>query len=1045
MPSIPFVAVRRLAVLVSIGVSISSSLTAQSTGTIRGRVTDAASQRPIADAQVTVVGTGGGAVTNTNGDYVIANVPAGSYQVNARRIGYSRKSANVTVNAGAEVRLDITLSQAASQLEAIVVTGTAGAQEKRSIGNAVTQIQAADVVSKSTVTNVSELLQAKAPGVAVMSNSGTPGTASDIVIRGYGSLTTNKPVVYIDGIRMDTENLGNFGPSGAGTTQFSGQTTSALDQINPQDIESIEVLKGPAAATLYGADAASGVIQIITKKGRRGQQPVRWTMRGETGWNEWGVKTLTNYTMCTTARAALADAAGNPTWPGCKGLPDSTVITGDPLASDPLALRNGTVRNVSLSLRGGGDRYSYYISADGVHNLGIHYNSNDDRRSARTNFTFNPSNAIDFNVNVSFNRDRLRLPLGDEAANGLLLSGARGIPGLAKTVARQQQYGWGTIDPDQANRYDNETASDRFFLGTTVNYQPFNWFRNRLTAGMDYRSTFANILSLPGDPDTPAGLNAQRVPRVYNYTFDYVGSAIARFMNNFESTTSVGSQITSRKEETISATGTSLPTREITIIGAALSVSGANSFSEFNSVGVYGQEQVAYRNRIFLTGALRADDHSSFGTQFDWIVYPKASLSWVVSEEPGLRSYFDKIHSNNFRLRGAWGMAGRAPAPYLANETYSSARVAVGTSGVGGALRSSSFGNPNLKPEKGQEVELGFDSDYFGGRAGFELTYYTKTMRDLLVPLALPPSLGFPGSMQQNIGKTNNKGVEISLSGTPIDRRNVQWEGRVNLAWNRNRLLYIDSVKAAIAGPNGPYAEDIPGSASYSPSMQRNRVGYPLGAWFLRYPTLDANGNYTFTQSATGAFIPVYDTAFKFLGPAVPTKLASFSSTVTLFKNWRLYGLVDFQGGHYQFNYKEFNRCALVSNGPNCERLNQKGLTPQYRALWGYGAGSTTVVTTPMTQTLYVEKADFTKLRDLSLSFLVPDRWARLARMESANIVLSGHNLATWTGYSGLDPEVTGYGNNTVRGGAAASQFVRVDAYSMPQTRRYSLQLNVTY
>ena len=1014
-------------------VLVASTAFAQSAGRIRGRVTDTG-DRPLSDVSVSVQGTSLGAVTNSNGEYVIANVPAGTHSILTRRIGYARATQSVTVSADGEARADFRLNAAAAQLDAMVVTGTAGAAEKRTVANAVTQIDVSGVTSQTSLTNVAEVLQSRAPGVAVMAGAGTPGAASEITIRGYGSLTTNRPVIFIDGVRMDTDNLGNWGPSGAGTTQFSGQTTSALDLINPQDIESIEVIKGPAASTLYGADAASGVVQIITKRGKLGQQPLRWTTRLETGWHEWGVETLTNYTRCTAARKAAVDAAGAFTWPGCQSVPDNQIIVDSPFERSPNAMRNGDLQTLTMSLRGGGDRFSYYASTDFINNQGILYNSADNRRSIRSNFVLNPINPLQVDINVSYMRSRLQLPLGDEAANGLLLSAARGIPGLVSAVpTRPQRQGWSTIDPELANLYNNQTVTDRIILGTSVNYAPLTWFKNRLTVGMDYRASLAQLLSLPGDPDTPAGLNAQRMPRSYNYTLDYVGSAIAK-VRDFESTTSIGTQVTSRKDETLFATGSQLPTREITVINAALSINAGNSFSQFNSVGIYAQEQVAWKNRLFATAALRADDHSSFGSDFDIIVYPKAGLSYVISEEPRFASWFKSIRADNFRLRGAWGLAGRAPAPFSATQAYTSGRVALGPSGVGGRLAASTFGNPNLKPEKGEEIELGFDSDYLGGRAGLELTYYRKVMRDLLVPLALPPSIGFPGSMLQNIGKTRNQGLELSLTGTPYTADRVTWDSHFSFAWNGNKLLVLDSLRT----------EEIPGGASYSPGMQRNRVGYPLGSYFVRYPQRDASGNYVFTGTAPN-LVPVYDTAFKFLGGAVPTRLWSLGNTVTLFRDWRVYALFDHQGGHYLYNHKEYDRCALRgANGPNCARLNAPTVSDTIRALYG-SVGTPTTITLPMTQTLYVEKANFIKLRDVSLTYTVPQQWARRAKLETANIVFSGHNLAMWTDYTGLDPEVNGYGNNVVRGSGSNAQFVRVDAYSMPMTRRFTAQVFITY
>jgi TonB-dependent starch-binding outer membrane protein SusC len=369
-----------------------------------------------------------------------------------------------------------------------------------------------------------------------------------------------------------------------------------------------------------------------------------------------------------------------------------------------------------------------------------------------------------------------------------------------------------------------------------------------------------------------------------------------------------------------------------------------------------------------------------------------------------------------------------------------STRVALSPTTVGGALVTRTYGNPDLKPELGEEIELGFDAEFVGGRAGTEFTYYRKSMRDLLVPVALPPSLGFAGSVLQNLGQTLNQGVEMGLTGTPWDRRNVTWETRLNLTWNKNRLVALDTFRT----------EEIPGGASYTPGLQRNRVGYPLGSYFARYPTRDANGNYVLNRNAAGVITtPVYDTAFTFVGPAIPTRSWSFSNTLTLFKNFRLYGLLDFQGGHYLINYKEYNRCALAADGPNCALLNQPGLqgTAQLdtlRAVYGI-TGTPLTVTLPMTQTQYLEKADYVKLRDLSLTWMMPSSLSQRLRMESANIVLSGKNLGLWTDYSGLDPEVNGYSNNQLRGSGNAAQFVRVDAYSWPMARRYTVQLNVTY
>jgi TonB-dependent SusC/RagA subfamily outer membrane receptor len=258
-------------------------LVAQASGTVRGRVVEAGSQQPVADVQVSIVGTTLGGITNASGDYTVTNVPAGEQRVRVRRLGFRAADQAVTVTAGATATVNFTLSPSAAQLEQVVVTGTTGAVERRTVGNSITQVGVAELTEKNSIMSVAEVLQGKTPGVTILPGSGAAGTAGEIRIRGAGSTSGYSPVVFIDGVRYNISDLGGFSATGGGTAGLaqSSQVTSALDWLNPNDIESIEVIKGPAAATLYGAEAANGVIQIITKKGARGQQQLRWGFRAE--------------------------------------------------------------------------------------------------------------------------------------------------------------------------------------------------------------------------------------------------------------------------------------------------------------------------------------------------------------------------------------------------------------------------------------------------------------------------------------------------------------------------------------------------------------------------------------------------------------------------------------------------------------------------------------------------------------------------------------------------------------------------------------------
>jgi TonB-dependent SusC/RagA subfamily outer membrane receptor len=333
---------------------------------------------PLADVRVSVNGTQLGAMSTADGRFAIAGLSAGTYTVRAQRIGYAPQTRDVTVIAGQGGTANFQLQAVATALSEVVSVGYT-TQSRATVSDAVATVSAADIADQK-VTTIEDALHGRVAGVQV-TTSGEPGRAAQISVRGQSFLGNVSPLYVVDGMYL-SENT----------------------NIDPQDIESIEVLKGPAAATLYGADAAGGVIQILTKKGKRGQQQMRWNGRAEIGSNTWGVDDLTNYTMCTPARKAAVDAAGVPTWSRCQGVADSAVISDQPFVRDHNAMRDGGVQNISTSVTGGGDRYQFYIAFDKIHEEGILRNSNDDRRSIRTNVGFNPNNVLDFNVNLSYGR-----------------------------------------------------------------------------------------------------------------------------------------------------------------------------------------------------------------------------------------------------------------------------------------------------------------------------------------------------------------------------------------------------------------------------------------------------------------------------------------------------------------------------------------------------------------------------------------------------------------------------------------------------------------
>lgn len=992
------------------------------TGTIKGTVVEASSKRPMADAQVVVEGTRLGGVTNEQGSYTITGVQPGTVTLRVRRIGFASQTVPVTITAGGTATASFQLHSAALSLDQVVVTGTAGATEQRKVGNAITSLDVGDITKRSSMANVSDVLQSKTPGVSLVPGSGTPGAAADIRIRGISSISaSNRPIFYIDGVRYNDGSVGNYNPSGTG---YSGGTfsqgASALDAVNPEDIERIEVIKGPAAATLYGADAAGGVIQIITKKGARGQKP-SWTVKGEMGGTTWALKTPINYTTCTAARIAQKNADGTFAWPGCQGQTAGTVLTGDPLHDDPQALRTGDYQGFNASVRGGADRYSYYLSGDRTLDQGVFYNSFNNRKGGRGNFGYTLSDKLDINLNTSYIQTALRLPLSDDAGGGLLISAVRGKPGQGA-----KELGWAINSPEIANQYDNQTHSERTVFGGTTNYRPFSWFRNRLTVGLDNTNSLAQVYYAPGGEfsmgDYPQGFLAQQVPITHLYTFDYAGTVSNSLTDNLTSEFSVGSQGTKREYRRTEATGSGLPSADFSLVGAATTVSGSSSYSAQSSLGYFVQEQLGVANRLFVTGAVRADDNSAFGTSFQKVYYPKASLSYVASEEPRLQPIFRALHADNFKFRYAYGQAGRAPGPYDALRTYGASKVIQGNNTAVSGLVPSATGNADLHAEKGVENEVGFDASFLSNRVGIEFTRYTKKTTDALISIPNAPSLGFTSSKYINFGAIENSGTELGITVRPIDRSWLTWESHLNYATNSNkvtRLAYQGLKEIDVYDP-------------YLTVGQTQRIieGYPVAGWWAQDAVRNADGTYQTDAKGNLVIGPL-----RYVGSSTPKYDGSFSNTFTILKNLQVYGLIDFKGGYYLLNQKSRNRDQ--GSNRNSKEMNNGSMSALDSVYY-----NTNAITAP-----WIQPGDFVKLRDVSVSYQLPGTFANALRVSGATLTVAGHNLGFISKrYPGIDPEVNFIGQATFLGATGSTtQFLRADSYTLPMLRRITTSLTLNF
>jgi TonB-dependent starch-binding outer membrane protein SusC len=1004
------------------GVMLGTPLYAQRTsGTITGVVTDARSGQPLASATVTVRGTELGGQTGSDGRFRITQVSPGTHAVIARRIGYAPVTRTVEMPDGGAVTADFALQPSAINLEQVVVTGTAGNQTRVAQGAVISTIDASDVTAKAPVASVTDVLQGRVAGVNVTSASGTVGAAPRINIRGATSISlSNAPLVFVDGVRVSSgarSDIGNY----HGLEALGGQSVTALNDINPDDIASIEVVKGPAAATLYGADASAGVIQIITKKGRMGQRRFAQNLTAE--WNQIqpNFTPLTAYATCSAKNVK----PGGPDL--CQGKAAGDVVSDNPLVREGV-FRNGDLQALEYNGQGGGDNFGYFVSGSANNETGTLPNNYYQRRTGRTSFNWvtNPQLSVDATVGLS--RNDYKLPEGDDANYGYLTQQYIAASPLAVTVGPDGKRTGGLSVPVVGlASILNELTTTRYTPSAQVHYNPFSWLTNRLTVGADIASTHGFTFFPKNNQSWYNGDQANGYVEdvqnpVHIYTVDYLGDIRTKFGHDgwISSDLSFGSQYINTVNNFLSGVGLGLATNSSNLVSSASTTESHQGYSQSKSLGLLAQEQLGFGEKLFVQAGARVDRNSAFGKAFGSIFLPKVSASYVISKE----SFWDRFAPvvSTMRLRAAYGTTGRSPTPGASLQTYAPFTYVTPSGGVAPGVIQASPGNPNLKPERGSEFEGGFDAGFFHERAGLEFTYFDKRTSNLLLLNPLAPSLAFTANPFVNAGKVSNSGIELTARITPIDRPNFRWEATATASTLRNRLLSL-----------GPIAIP-PVSEIVSDLTSRYVIGKPLGAWYdSRIVGVDTAAGYAIVTNT-----PV------FAGNQMPTYQGNYSSTFTVFKNLQIYGLFTSQRGGKLLNVTPLYRDLTgASAGVNLSP-GQGGYTKaqQLEHFGPFKTQSGKVLGPSAVMDSYLQSTDFVRLQELSATFTLPQSFAKSLRSNGASLTVGGRNLHLWKNknFDGPDPEVIA---NTTIGGAR--QFESIEEFTVPQARRWLVRLNLQF
>ena len=932
----------RLAALVFLLATVFPTLgTAQQpAGVISGVVLADQSLRPLAGAQVGVVGTPLGTLSDANGRFRITGVAGDSVALDVRLIGF--QPTKVTAHVG-DAAFRVLLREVAVSLDQVVVTGTAGVTEQRAMGNLLEKIQTEDVVRTAPVVTPQQLLEGRVAGLVVLPGSGNIGTGSTMHVRGVASLSlTNQPLIYVDGVRVD--NSASGGPS-----IRDGAQVSRINDINPEDIESMEVIKGPAAATLYGTEASSGVIQIITKRGHSGVETYDFATQQGTTW--------------------LADIAQKV--PTLWGLDSTGALTSVNLydrekdaGRDPF--QTGNLQGYTARMNGGTDAARYYVSGAYDRSTGIVSYNWQDKYSGRTNLNLMRSDKLQVSADLGYTHTLTRL--GQSATGWDLWSNiVWGSPSRLGTTTR----GFLRAPPEASSQIVSMEDLQRVTGSLQLLNKPTGWFSQRLTIGTDAAGSISSVL-FPRDPSGAAYFfgtlslgqkTEDRLTTTFN-TIDYSATATTNLPFTLASASSFGFQDYSKRYETSEAVGKQFPSPSVTSIGGAAVTTSTEDLIENKTVGLYVQEQISRANRLFFTAALRGDNNSAFGANFKHALYPKFSGSWVVNEEP----FWHWGSVNALRVRAAYGKAGKQPDVFAAQRLY---QPATGP-GDAAVVTPQAIGNPDLKPEVSSEVELGFDLGAFDDRIGVNFTYYDQMAHDAIVQRQVEPSLGFPGFQYVNGGRVANHGTELSIDTHPIRRTRLAWDVGGQIATNNNKVVTLGGLPPISLG-----------------SSQFDRVGYPVAGFFAKRvisAQFDQSGKPTNLICAGDATtnnqsVPCASAPLVYWGTPTARWTGNVNSSVTLWRSLRLYALVDFRGG---LTINDGDVSAAHTAFRNSKAINEH-TDPILMAYDQLGT----------IDQLGFFNAGFAKLRELSATYTFGGRVLQRVGASGASISFAGRNLAT--------------------------------------------------
>ncbi|WP_298314061.1 SusC/RagA family TonB-linked outer membrane protein [uncultured Aquimarina sp.] len=950
--------------------------------TITGKVINESTGEGVSFINVVEDGTNNGTSSDIDGSF---SLTVNSFPVTLRvfSIGFTTKMVNVD-NAGP---ITIQVEESLEALDEIVVTGLGSSIKRKNLANAVSTVSSEELVGNTSQTTVDGALYGKVTGVNITASSGAPGGGFALRLRGISSINgNNQPLIIVDGVYINNVEI----PSGLrfasggnrGNEENSGNRLADLD---PNDIENIEVLKGSSAAAIYGQRGNAGVVIITTKRGKGGRTKISFSqdtgitvIQNRLGLRPWTAQSVED-TFDATERQRFEDAIAN------GGLIDY---------EDEIYGNTGFITDTRLNVTGGNEKTQFYVGGSFRDEEGIIKNTGFDRLSLRANIDHKISDVFDFTSTTNFVRSNSsRSFTGNENEGGL---------SYGYTLAFTRP--WVNLFPDANGNYPNnpnypgnplfvrdqaknEDTNNRIIQGFKLNTKLFTNERNRvrflINGGLDYLANETYVF-VPKEHQAQVGGQEGFISQGKNNFTQINAQAIAiwdhdMLGDDLDLTTQLGITYLDQEANLVNSRGSDLSVGQTNVDQSVNQVIDQFLSSE-EDFGYFGQIEANYKNQFIATLGYRLDKSSRNGDPNEFYGFPKASLAVNVSSF----DFWNIEAMNQLKLRAAYGETGN-PAAFGATFT------SLGSSNIGGNGGSSVAGlngDPNVEPETASEFEVGFDLGFLNSRVSLEATYYNKNVKDLILSRSLPASSGFT-TETTNLADLKNEGVELALRADVLDSDNFYWNTGIQFYLNRSEVTRLDVP--AFAQPGAGF-------------------GTGLGTFFIEegQPVTQLVGNIDGTLTQVGNVEPDFQMAF--------------NNQLTLFKQWDVSFLLQWKKGGDNLNLSRF-LTDLGGTSPDLE-------TPEGQAR----------LATPANAERFVEPAGYVRLREAAIYYRISsDNIKSLFGDTVSDIKLgvSGRNLFTITDYSSYDPEVS------VNGGAGLSSGIEVTPF--PSSQQFYLHLNVNF